>query len=154
MTPNQFIDQYSKLASLGTLGTPIFPSVTMAQAIIESGWGKDPTATQANNFFGIKDSDKWNGPTIVLPTPNDSTPFSAFRKYIDASESFRDHINFFYDNARYRSPSHNVFTAPTPGEQCQAIAKAGYAEAPNYAATLITLINQYDLKKLDKKKIT
>lgn len=147
---NDFVNKYSKLASIGTLGSPIFPSVVMAQAIIESGWGKDPTATQANNFFGIKDSSDWKGPVIRLATPNDANKVSSFRVYDDPAQSFRDHIDFLYQNPRYTSAG--VFTATTPEDQAQAISNAHYAEAYGYGNTLISLINQYNLKQLDQKK--
>jgi lysozyme len=153
MTSQEFISFYSKLASIGSLGTKILPSVTMAQAILESNWGKSALAIQGNNFFGIKADSSWHGPAIQLPTPHDSTPVSSFRKYRDASESFRDHVNFFYYNPRYsNNPATNVMDDTDPEQQCRDIAANHYAEDPAYADKLISIIRSNDLTTLDKKK--
>ena len=77
---------------------------------------------------------------------------SVFRKYKNAEESIKDHSNFLIKNKRYTT--NGVFLAKTPEEQIRAIARAGYAESKNYANTIIKLINDNNLKKLDKAEIT
>lgn len=146
-----FIEKYGDSVVRATAGTKLFPSVKMAQMIIESGWGKDLTVKKGNNFFGIKKGVNWNGETMTLNTPKDGKPVSVFRKYKNAEESIKDHSNFLIKNKRYTTAG--VFNARTPEEQIKAIAKGGYAESKNYANTIIKLINDNNLKKLDRANI-
>lgn len=134
------------------LGYKIFPSVVMAQALIESADshgvpGQGATAVRANNFFGIKADSSWHGQTMSFQTPNDGKPVSLFRVYANPGDSIQDHDIFLEQNGRYRS--NGVFTAKTPEEQAADLAKAGYAEAPNYDKAIISMINAYNLKSLD-----
>jgi flagellum-specific peptidoglycan hydrolase FlgJ len=143
-----FINKHKQSVIEATKGTKLFPSVKMAQMIIESGWGKSANARLANNFFGIKKGTGWNGETIVLSTPKDGKPISTFRKYASVLDSVKDHSDFLIKNKRYEK--NGVFNATTPEQQVKAIFKAGYAEAVKYEDNLNNLIRQYNLKELDK----
>ena len=130
----------------------IFPSLIIAQAIHESGWGKSGLATKGKNLFGIKAGSSWDGKTINMRTAeykgnskyyiNDD-----FRKYNNFSESILDHGRFLNENSRYSK--HGVFSVRTSSEQAKALQKAGYATDPNYAQKLINTIKSYDLTKYD-----
>jgi peptidoglycan endopeptidase LytF len=146
---NTFITQYSKSCIIGTLGTKIFPSVKMAQAVLESGWGNSFLATNAHNFFGIKADASWGGPKIQRYDAAEGSN-DYYRVYKDAAGSFRDHTEFLLNNSRYAN--NGVFNAQTPEEQCYALKAAGYATDPGYAEKLIGLINSNDFKRLDEKK--
>jgi flagellum-specific peptidoglycan hydrolase FlgJ len=148
----EFIDKHKLSVINATKGTKLFPSVKMAQMIIESGWGKSANARLANNYFGIKKGTGWKGETIVLNTPKDGKPVSTFRKYKSVLDSVIDHSSFLIKNKRYEN--NGVFSATTPEQQVKAIFKAGYAEAKNYENTLNKLIAQYNLKELDKIILT
>jgi flagellum-specific peptidoglycan hydrolase FlgJ len=148
----EFIDKHKLSVIEATKGTKLFPSVKMAQMIIESGWGKSANARLANNYFGIKKGTGWTGETIVLNTPKDGKPVSTFRKYKSVLDSVIDHSSFLIKNKRYEN--NGVFSATTPEQQVKAIFKAGYAEAKNYENTLNKLIAQYNLKELDKIILT
>jgi flagellum-specific peptidoglycan hydrolase FlgJ len=143
-----FVNQYKDAVIKSTKNTGLFPSVKMAQMIIESGYGKSANARLANNFFGIKKGVGWNGPTIWLNTPRDANPRSEFRKYPNAAASIKDHSNFLIVNKRYTKAG--VFNARTPEEQIKALVRGKYAESGNYFNALMALINQYDLKELDR----
>lgn len=154
MTPTEFLSTYAPVAVLATAGTPLFPSITLAQAILESGWGKSSLTTKHNNFFGIKAAGGWQGKTVNMSTGevfNGSkvTIKSDFRAYDSPLESFKDRVKFLTENTRYKA--NGVFDAQTPEEQAYALKRAGYATATNYAETLIGLINQYNLKQYDTK---
>ena len=143
-----FINKHKESVIQATKGTNLFPSVKMAQMIIESGWGKSANARLANNFFGIKKGTGWKGETIVLNTPKDGKPVSTFRKYNSVLDSVKDHSDFLIKNKRYEN--NGVFSATTPEQQVKAIFKAGYAEGVKYETNLNNLIRQYNLKELDK----
>lgn len=143
-----FINKHKESVIKATKGTNLFPSVKMAQMIIESGWGKSANARLGNNYFGIKKGTGWTGETIVLNTPKDGKPVSTFRKYKNVLDSIIDHSNFLLKNKRYEK--NGVFNADTPEKQVHAIFKAGYAEGVKYENNLNNIIKQYNLKELDK----
>ena len=147
-----FINKHKQSVIEATKGTKLFPSVKMAQMIIESGWGKSANARLANNYFGIKKGTGWKGQTIVLNTPKDNKPVSTFRKYKSVLDSVKDHSDFLIKNKRYEK--NGVFSAVTPEQQVKAIFKAGYAEGVKYEDNLNNLIRQYNLKELDKIILT
>jgi len=139
--------------------TSLFPSVKMAQMIIESsgkdehgkfGIGKGLAVRKAKNYFGIKADRRWKGKKIALSTPRDGKPISYFRVYPTALDSMKDHTIFLLANARYKA--NGVFTSKTPEMQTEALQRAGYSESPNYSKALRGLISAYGLKELDKKQ--
>src|SRR5262249_7335055 len=100
-TGNAFIDSIAADAVRTEKQMGIPASVTIAQAILESGWGRSGLTQSANNYFGIKGT----GPAgyVVLPTKEYLngqwvTINAKFRKYHNAQESFTDHAQFFYQN--------------------------------------------------------
>ena len=146
MKPSEFLDRYAQECVDASVGTGIFPSVTIAQAIVESAWGK---STPGNNMFGIQAHDQyspyWNGEYIVA---NDNGRSTKFRKYKSTSDSIKDHTYFLQRNGRYAA----ALKASTPEEQAKLLQDAGYAESKTYANTLISIINSYNLKQYDEKK--
>jgi len=139
-TRSEFVSKFGSMAAQVTAGTGIFPQTLLAMAIVESSRNVDgkslvgagATAKLANNYFGIKSSAAWKGATINLNTPNDATKVSTFRKYASVKDSFADYVRFLKQNKRYNDAG--VFDAENYAEQIIRIAKAGYAESPNYAA--------------------
>jgi flagellar protein FlgJ len=139
LTRQIWTQQNYPLISRITAGTGIFPETLLAIAIVESQgrvnntWypGQGLVARRANNFFGIKKGTGWKGPTIDLPTPGDADKISTFRVYPTFEASAKDFISFLKKNPRYTRAG--VFTAPNYQEQILAIARAGYAEGPQYA---------------------
>lgn len=158
LTRPQFIEQYTDTVKKAAKGTGLFPSLFMAQAILESadknGNPGNSTLAKApnNNFFGIKADNSWAGAKVLLPTREVINGVStmvnaAFRKYASPLASFNDRVAFLQKNSRYTKAG--VFTAKTPEDQAKALQTAGYATDPNYASTLISVINKYGLKSLD-----
>lgn len=121
-------------AELGTrtAGTPQLLPLALAQAMLESGWGR---ATPGNNYYGIKGT----GPagSVTVPTREEFQPGqitrirAAFRAYNNAAESVADWLRFV-TGGRY-----------TPARQMSPIAAAlwvwaaGYATASRYVPALV-----------------
>lgn len=152
LTRSQFIQKYAKMVKDAAKNTGLFPSVFMAQAILESNNGNSGLTKKANNFFGIKASKSWTGEIYTAKTKeyvNGKEVYvnADFRKYSTPFLSFLDRVMFLIENKRYTNAG--VFMAATPEQQAQALQKAGYATDPNYSNLLIKLIEQNDLKKLD-----
>lgn len=130
----------------------IFPSVTIAQAIHESSWGKSELSIQANNLFGVKADSNWNGQTIDMLTKEhirgtDITVMAKWRKYDSIEDSIRDHGKFLKENSRYEQAG--VFKAKDYKEQAFAIRLAGYATDPIYASLICNMIESYTLNIYD-----
>lgn len=153
-----FINKYKQDVIQATKGTNIYPSVTMAQMIIESS-GKNEKgifevgggllARKGNNFFGVKAEKGYKGQLISLPTPRDKTKKSLFRVYPNALDSIKDHSQFLLKNSRYKKAG--VFEAKNPQAQTKALLKAFYSESPTYNLALNKLISAYHLEKLDQE---
>lgn len=121
-------------------------SITLAQALLESGAGRGRLATSANNHFGIKCHD-WKGASILQ---DDDARNECFRKYENSSESFEDHSLFLTRGARYRS----LFDLDIRDYKgwAKGLQRAGYATDQGYANKLIKLIEDYQLYRYDNLK--
>jgi flagellum-specific peptidoglycan hydrolase FlgJ len=123
-------------------------SVTIAQAIVESGWGESQLATQDHNLFGIKGT----GPAGSHPLPTweyvngqQVTTTSDFRVYRNTAESIDDHGRLLATSPYYRKAmadrrNPDAFAASLTGV---------YATDPDYGAKLISLMKRYDLYRFD-----
>ena len=148
LTREQWIKTNWPAAVRATTGTGIFPETLMAMAVVESQgkvngtWypGQGLVAKRANNYFGIKASSAWKGATVALPTPGDADKISTFRVYPNFESSVSDFVKFLQVNPRYKNAG--VFTAQDYVSQIVSIAKAGYAENPNYADVISSVANK------------
>ncbi|HEX5415292.1 MAG TPA: glucosaminidase domain-containing protein [Chloroflexota bacterium] len=125
-------------------------SVTIAQAIEESDWGR--ATIGGNNYFGIKAENSPGPAGVVLATTREFvngawiTVQAPFRAYNSMTESFLDHAEFFTTNRRYAVAMQHT---ADPRLFARLINQAGYATDPNYATKLITLMDRYDLYRYD-----
>lgn len=155
MTPQEFIKTYSGPIIDATKGTPLLPSVKMAQAALETGWGKHVIG-DANNMFGIKatgsPNEYWDGSKVNANTAEYYNGVRGrynldFRKYRSLQDSIKDHSRLLMTLPRYAP----VRSANTAEGQARALQSSGYATSPNYADMLIDIINKWNLKALDQK---
>jgi hypothetical protein len=134
---------YQAIAEMEYAGIPA--SITLAQAILESGWGRGTVATNANNYFCIKCNHNWQGETFNAK--DDDPGLSCFRKYDNVAQSFTDHSDFLRNGKRYE-PLFSLEKTDFRG-WCKGLKKYGYATDPNYANKLIDLIENYGLWVFD-----
>ncbi|GIJ50847.1 glucosaminidase [Virgisporangium aliadipatigenens] len=130
-------------------------SVTLAQAILESGWGRSRLSTTDRNYFGKKCHGGEPGPIAagchLYPTRECTasvcvTITAAFRVYLSVTDSFRDHGFQLSTLPRYagafrytRQP--DLFAAE--------VHRSGYATDPNYTTKLVGIMKKYDLYRFD-----
>ncbi|WP_364278727.1 glycoside hydrolase family 73 protein [Peribacillus frigoritolerans] len=134
----------------------ILPSITIAQAILESGWGKSELSVRYNNIFGIK-SYNWDGKSANISTSefHEENIQADFRVYDTISDSLQDHSVFLTENPRYEK--NGLFSAKTYLEQATALQEAGYSTIENeagekiYSELLIELIRQHQLQLIDSE---
>lgn len=157
MTRQEYIQKFRGIVISAVKGTGLYPSVMMAQAILESSDkngvpGNSSLAKVYNNHFGIKADKSWTGKKVNMKTREvfdgkDVIIGDYFRVYEDALQSFKDRIQFLLKNKRYFNAG--VFKSPTPEQQADALQAAGYATDPNYAKIIKGLIASLNLKDLD-----
>ncbi|WP_372934233.1 glucosaminidase domain-containing protein [Mariniphaga sediminis] len=146
-TREQYIRKYQLLAieEMGRSGIPA--SIKMAQACLESANGNSELSRKSNNHFGIKCKSYWKGQKVYY---DDDARGECFRKYKSVEESYIDHTNFLMGNPRY------AFLFKLPPEDYKGWAKglkeAGYATARHYDKTLIKIIEDHKLYRLDYKQ--
>ena len=133
----------------------VLPSITAAQAILESGWGSSELAKAPNNnLFGIKDSEDWNGEIVTVPTQeylnsDYITVNAAFRKYASWNDSVVDHAKFFTSTEWRKNNYRKVVNETDYRVAAQELKNAGYATDPSYPGKLIRLIEAYKLYEWD-----
>ncbi len=149
-----YIDKHKKTAVKEMKRTGIPASIKMAQAILESNWGRSTLAVKAKNHFGIKCHSSWKGKTYHIKDDdrdrNGNLIKSCFRVYDNANKSFIAHSEFLKDNPRY----HHLFNYPKTDYKkwARGLKKAGYATSPTYDRKLIRIIEDYGLHIFDEEE--
>ena len=144
-TPQRsYVEKYSGLAIEEMYRTGVPASITLAQGLLESGYGLSELAVKGNNHFGIKCHNTWTGAKVYH---EDDMKGECFRKYDSPEESFRDHSDFL----RYRDRYKFLFDLDPSDYKGWAYGhrKAGYATDPKYPEKLIRLIEEHELYVFD-----
>lgn len=132
------------------LGVPA--QVLMAQAALETGWGRhgiqDGDGRAANNLFGIKADARWAGPRATAETAEFGAggwtrERAAFRAYPDVGAAFDDYVAFLRDNPRYRDALAHGGDAR---QFVQGLQQAGYATDPRYAEKILQIADSPRLR--------
>ncbi len=156
VSPSQqsFIDSIRPHAERAAATLNVSADVIMAQAALETGWGKHVIHTQAGensfNLFNIKAGGSWQGDSINVSSLEYSgnkanIERSDFRKYRSYAESFSDYVKLLQNNERYKPALDAGQNAPA---FAQALQDAGYATDPQYASKIRELLNN-DVFKAD-----
>ncbi len=140
-----YIYEFSGIAKseMKTYGVPA--SITLAQGILESGAGYGDLTSRAKNHFGIKCHD-WEGDRVYH---DDDRLQECFRKYDEASESFRDHSLFLKNRKRYARLF--TFNQKDYKSWARGLREAGYATDRKYPEKLIGIIEKYRLYEFDNE---
>lgn len=142
----QYIEKYKSAAIDQMRRYKIPASITLSQALLESGAGSSYLATHANNHFGIKVGVGWNGPHLKR---DDDSKGERFRKYKSVEESYEDHSQFLLKD-RYK----RLFDLDPLDYKAWArgLKACGYATLPTYAERLIKIIETYELHEYDEDR--
>jgi flagellum-specific peptidoglycan hydrolase FlgJ len=127
-------------------------SITLAQAILESGWGQTALAKQANNFFGIK-AIHFTDPESYIEFPTKEfvdgravTELAKFARYPSPAESFAAHAQLLSLAERYKPA---MAVAHDPEAFAMQLQECGYSTNPGYAVALMQLVTEFDLTQYD-----
>lgn len=133
------------------------PKVLVAQAALETGWGKsvakDSDGSSSNNLFNIKSGKNSHFDSVNIKTTEyiADTPIKVtanFRKYASVEESMNDYVSLIKDNGRYQNALAN---ASNPERYVDELSKAGYATDPNYGKKILSIYHSDELNQAIQK---
>ncbi|MDR6536842.1 flagellar assembly peptidoglycan hydrolase FlgJ [Variovorax soli] len=143
-----FVNRMGASAQAASEASGVPAPLILAQAALESGWGKREIraddGTQSYNLFGIKADRGWKGPVVETTTTEyvDGEPQKVrakFRAYGSYEEAFTDYAKFITRNPRYA----NVLATDDPAEAAHGLQKAGYATDPQYGQKLVRIMQKF-----------
>lgn len=141
-----FTDKMMSHARQASKTTGIPPEFMLAQAALETGWGKKqimhPDGSPSHNLFGIK-ANGWSGKTVDVLTSEFENgrmikKVEKFRAYDSYADSFKDYARLLSENPRYEK----VMNAQDPASFAYGLQRAGYATDPQYGSKLVRVINR------------
>lgn len=147
MTVQEYCNKYGEEARKQMQKYGIPASITLAQGIIESGYGSSYLAIEAKNHFGIKAYSRgWTGPVVRCDDDAKDEPFC---KFSSVEEGYEYHSTFLRNNTRYNS----LFTYDVRDYESWAhgLKRCGYATNPKYGYMLIEMIENNHLDAYDVK---
>jgi len=145
-SPADFVEKLYPLAEKYGAELGVDPRALLAQAALETGWGRnvscDANGVSSHNLFNIKADSRWSGPQAMVSTlehENGETvrQQAAFRAYPDFESSFKDYVVFLKSNPRYRQA---LALADDGQSFVRALHEAGYATDPKYATKINTIM--------------
>ena len=144
----QFVGKLMPVAEKVAEESGIDPKLMVAQAALETGWGRHMIEGDGNepsfNLFGIKADSRWNGEAVTITTTEfrGGVPMKEkadFRAYPDYEASFRDYVDFLQSNPRYKDV---LSSADQPEVFADKLQEAGYATDPEYGAKIRSIMNR------------
>lgn len=145
-----FIENLGSAAQKNYSKYKILPSMTVAQAILESSWGNSSLSKLYYNFFGMKAGSSYSGETVTLKTGEEVngikiTVDGTFRVYHSFDEGIEGYYQFITGYSRYS----NLIGETNYKTACTKIKEDGWATDSAYASKLINLIETYNLTRFD-----
>jgi peptidoglycan hydrolase FlgJ len=146
-TVERFVARVSQAADAAAAATGVPAVLIVAQAALESGWGRREITTQGGapsfNLFGIKADRSWTGPVAEASTTEYVDGIlqrvrAKFRAYGSYEEAFADYARFLASHPRYA----RVLGAADPVQAAHGLQRAGYATDPQYGSKLVRIIQR------------
>ena len=125
-------------------------SPIIAQAIVESGWGKSGLASKYHNYFGLKCGNSWKGKSVNMATKEEYKVGTVtnirdnFRVFDDFDDGIRGYFEFI-NTSRYA----NLKGVKSPKEYCRRIKADGYATSSKYVDNIMKVIRDNKLTRFD-----
>jgi len=140
-TPEQrqkFISGLMPHAEAAARELGVDPRNLIAQAALETGWGRSQPGGDSHNLFGIKAGANWNGASVQANTEEfdagvASRDVASFRAYGSPRESVEDYVRLIRDNPRYAGAMNTGSDVQAFGNALQ---RGGYATDPDYVRKL------------------
>lgn len=146
-SPDEFVENLWPHAKQAAERLGVNPKAILAQAALETGWGKYPIAKEDGaasfNLFGIKADNRWSGDRAVVNTLEfrdgvAKREKAAFRAYDSFGQSFDDYANFLSSSERYKDALQSGDDASMFAASLQ---KGGYATDPKYSEKIDSILS-------------
>jgi len=145
-TPEQrekFISGLMPHAEAAARELGVDPGNLIAQAALETGWGRSQPG-DSHNLFGIKAGGSWTGASVKANTEEFARGVASrvdadFRAYGSAGESVQDYVRLIRDNPRYAGA---LNTGSDVHAFASALQRGGYATDPDYTRKLVTVADE------------
>ncbi|MBQ4831801.1 flagellar assembly peptidoglycan hydrolase FlgJ [Pseudoalteromonas sp. MMG010] len=153
-TTKEFVSHVWEHAKEAAQKIGLNPAVMVAQAALETGWGKHvinkSDGSSSNNLFNIKSDSRWEGDkaskvTVEFENGTAVKKQASFRAYESIKDSVNDFVDFLTQNPRYEQA---LQTTHQPEQFLDELQKAGYATDPNYANKIKSVLNSAELKNI------
>ncbi|GLQ32219.1 flagellar assembly peptidoglycan hydrolase FlgJ [Litoribrevibacter albus] len=153
-SPEDFVSTLWPVAQVAARKLNADPKALLAQAALETGWGKKvPQAADGQssfNLFGIKADRSWQGDKVSTETTEYDGGIARkeqadFRSYGSYVESMLDYTSFLQSRDHYQAA---LKQAEDAQEYLSELQNAGYATDPNYATKIVRIMNGNLLKDL------
>lgn len=144
-SPQEFVQNLYPQAIEAAEKLNIDPKALLAQAAVETGWGKyiihQSDGSSSHNLFGIKADKRWQGDKAVVDTLEyvgqmPERQRASFRSYQDFGDSLNDYVDFVQSNPRYEQALQKTQSAK---DYFSALQEAGYATDPSYADKIMSV---------------
>lgn len=152
--PESFVSQLWEHAKSAAAKIGLNPAVMVAQAALETGWGKHIIARQDGesslNLFNIKADKRWQGDSASkmtlefeqgLPVKKQAN----FRAYDSLKDSINDYVDFLQSNPRYQEA---LTKTDNPDQYLDALQQAGYATDPDYAEKIKRVLDRGEFQSM------
>ena len=150
-TPEEFLEAVKPYAEKAAAELNVGTDVLLAQAALETGWGKylihDTQGNNTFNLFNIK-ATGWQGKSVTVNTLENKQGVTqqeraAFRQYQDYEQSFADYVALIKNNPRYKDA---LMAGGDSESYAEALQKAGYATDPDYASKIKRLLGSDSIR--------
>lgn len=156
-TPESFVEQLWPMAKQAADKLGVNPEVIIAQAALETGWGKHiinhRDGQSSHNLFNIKADKRWDGKHAVVGTVEYRGGVAVkeqaqFRSYESYQQSFDDYVDFLQTQPRYRKALEHT---ENPERFVEELHKAGYATDPAYAEKVKRIMHGSTLAQISQQ---
>jgi flagellar protein FlgJ len=152
-SPQRFVAALMPWAREAAAKIGIAPEALLAQAALETGWGRSVIhgsgGSNSHNLFGIKADGRWDGDQVAVTTLEYVDGIAVrrkdpFRTYASYRDSFRDYVQFLQDNPRYQEA---LACTADPAAYFSALQAAGYATDPQYANKVLRVMQSGEMQR-------
>lgn len=151
MNNNEFIEQIADCVEkyAYVYGIEVHSPI-IAQAILESGWGKSTLASKYHNYFGLKCGGAWKGKSVNMATKEEYKvgTLTNIRDNFRVYDSMEDGVKGYFDFINTRRYA-NLKGVRSPEEYVRRIKADGYATSSTYVDTLLRVIRDNNLTRFD-----
>ncbi|SKA48419.1 flagellar assembly peptidoglycan hydrolase FlgJ [Enterovibrio nigricans] len=146
-SPDEFVTRLTPYAKKAARSLGTDPALLIAQAALETGWGKKVIANargSSHNLFNIKADPRWDGSKVATQTLEfyEDIPvqeMASFRAYASYEDSFDDYVRFLNQNPRYATALQQT---AQPEQFVSGLQQAGYATDPQYANKVMSIFGR------------